>query len=294
MIPKEILKKIKRIEITTRKLVNTVLQGEYLSSFKGRGIEFTEVREYVEGDDVRAIDWNVTARMNAPFIKTFVEERELQVVFAADLSGSLASGTGDNLKKDIMFEFIAALAFTANLNNDRVGFMGFTSEVEKYVPPKKGKKHTLRIIREILNPKLKGTGTDINDALIFLRHILKKRSTIFVVSDFYDEKDFNNGLKILKHNNDLIAVVLRDKTDSTLPDIGMVPVYDSETKTLRWLNTSNRTTLKEYSKESIKADGQLFRKFKTLGIDYMVLNSGESYINALTAFFRKRERMSGR
>jgi uncharacterized protein (DUF58 family) len=290
MISKEILKKIKRIEITTRRLVNTVLQGEYLSSFKGRGIEFTEVREYAEGDDIRAIDWNVTARMNAPYVKTFIEERELQVIFAADLSSSLAFGSKENLKSELLFEFTAAMAFSANINNDRVGFMGFSSEAEKYIPPKKGKKHVLRIIRELLYHKQKKTGTDISAGLKYLSHILKKRSTVFVISDFYDKGDYYNALKMLRHRHDVVAVVLRDKGDYEVPDIGFVPFYDGEAKKTVWFDTSDKKASGDFCKNSQAADKKLFKAFKTLGMDYMVLNCGSSYINDIIAFFKKREK----
>jgi uncharacterized protein (DUF58 family) len=290
MISKEILKKIKRIEITTRHLVNTVLQGEYLSSFKGRGIEFTEVREYAEGDDIRAIDWNVTARMNAPYVKTFIEERELQVIFAADLSSSLAFGSKENLKSELLFEFTAAMAFSANINNDRVGFLGFSSEIEKYIPPKKGKKHVLRIIREILYHKHIKTGTDITAGLKYLSHILKKKSTVFVISDFFDKGDFYNALKMLRHRHDVVPVVLRDSRDNELPDIGFVPFYDGETGKTTWFDTSDKKAVSEFAKASQAADKRLFKSFKTLGMDHMVLNCGSDYINDIIAFFKKREK----
>jgi uncharacterized protein (DUF58 family) len=290
MISKEILKKIKRIEITTRHLVDTVLQGEYLSSFKGRGIEFTEVREYAEGDDIRTIDWNVTARMNAPFVKTFIEERELQVIFAADMSGSLAFGSKESLKSEVMFEFVAAMAFSANINNDRVGFLGFSSDTEKYVPPKKGRRHVLRIIREILYHEQKKNDTDIGAGLKFLNHILKKRSTVFVISDFYDNKDFYDAMKMLKHRHDVIAVVLRDRRDYDLPGLGFVPFYDSETGKTAWFDTSDRNAAADFNKAGINTDKKLFKMFKSLGVDFMQLDCGAPFINTIIAFFKKREK----
>jgi len=290
MISKDILKKIKRIEITTRNLVDTVLQGEYLSSFKGRGIEFTEVREYAEGDDVRAIDWNVTARMNTPYIKTFIEERELQVVFAADMSGSLDFGSKENLKRELMFEFVAALGFTANINNDRVGFMGFSTGVEKYVAAKKGKKHVLRILREILYHKLKDSKTDISDALLYLSHILKKRSTVFVISDFYDSKNFYNALKVLKHHNDVIAVMLRDRRDAEIPSMGLIPFFDPETGETVWVDTSDKKAMEKFRKDSKRTDDTLLKTFKSLGIDAITIYCGEPFINNLVTFFKMRER----
>jgi uncharacterized protein (DUF58 family) len=294
MISKEILKKIKRIEITTRRLVNTVLQGEYLSSFKGRGIEFTEVREYSEGDDIRAIDWNVTARMNTPYVKTFIEERELQVMFAADMSSSLAFGSRENLKSELLFEFTATMAFSANISNDRVGFLGFSTEPEKYVPPKKGKKHVLRIIRELLYHKQKKKGTDIAAGLKYLSHILKKRSTVFVISDFYDRGNFLDAMKMLRHRHDLVAVVLRDNRDHVLPDIGLVPFYDGEAEKTAWFDTADKKAVEAFRKNSVDADKRLYKSFKTLGIDYMTLNCGTPFINDIIAFFRKRERRRDR
>lgn len=294
MISKEILKKIKRIEITTRRLVNNVLQGEYLSSFKGRGIEFTEVREYAEGDDIRSIDWNVTARMNAPFVKTFIEERELQVVFAADMSSSLAFGSRENLKSELLFEFTAAMAFSATINNDRVGFFGFSSEAEKYVPPKKGKKHVLRIIRELLYHKQKKKGTDIAAGLKYLSHILKKRSTVFVISDFYDKGNFLDALKMLRHRHDVVAVVLRDAGDYEVPDIGFVPFYDGETGKTTWFDSSDKKAAGAFKKSSLDADKRLYKAFKTIGVDYMTISCGTPYITEIIAFFKKRERRRNR
>jgi uncharacterized protein (DUF58 family) len=290
VISKDILKRIKKIEITTRNLVDTVLQGEYLSSFKGRGVEFTEVREYVEGDDIRSIDWNVTARMNVPYVKTFIEERELQVFFAADLSSSLNFGTRTNLKKELMFEFIATLGFTANINNDRVGYLGFSSSIEKYIPPKKGKKHVLRIIREILYHKQRAFGTDIASGLKYLSHILKKRSTIFIISDFYDPKDFFDAIKILKHKHDVIAVILRDDADFNVPDIGFIPFYDAENDKVAWIDTSDRKTMEKFRKTSEAFDNKLEKQFKSAGVDFMKLYCGEPFYKKLISFFRMRER----
>lgn len=294
MISKDILKKIKRIEITTRHLVDTVLQGEYLSSFKGRGIEFDQVREYAEGDDIRAIDWNVTARMNNPYVKTFIEERELQVIFAADMSESLNFGSKENLKKELMFEFTAAMAFSAAINNDRIGFLGFSSDMEKYVPPKKGKKHALRIIREILYHKQKSKTTDIGAGLRYLSHLLKKRSTIFVISDFFDAGGYYEAMKMLKHRHDVIAVVLRDARDLDLPAVGYMPFYDAEAGKTTWFDTSDRRAAAEYRKNSEAYDKKLFKSFKSLGIDSMTLYCGGNYIKDITAFFKKRERRRAR
>ncbi len=294
MIPKEILKKIKRIEITTKHLVNTILQGEYLSTFKGRGIEFTEVREYVEGDDVRTIDWNVTARMNQPYVKTFIEERELQVIFAADFSASLISGSKENLKNELLFEFIATLGFTASINNDRVGFLGFTSEIEKFIPPKKGKKHILRIIREILYHKVKNEKTDINFAINYLNHILKKKSTIFLISDFYSADDFYDSLRALRYYHDIIAVIMRDAIDFELLPMGLIPVYDAENKKVLWFDTFNKKDVEKYKKISLSYDNKIIKNFNSLGIDYIYITCGKPFIQDLIAFFKKRERRLAR
>lgn len=294
MIPKEILKKIKKIEITTRNLVDTVLQGEYLSSFKGRGIEFTEVREYVEGDDIRTIDWNVTARMNMPYVKTFIEERELQVFFVADLSGSLDFGTKVNLKRELMFEFIATLGFTANINNDRVGYLGFSSTIEKYIPAKKGKKHVLRIIREFLYHRQKNYGTDISSALKYLSHILKKRSTIFLISDFYDSQDFFDTIKILRHKHDVIAVILRDAADYNIMDLGLLPFYDAENKKVIWIDTSDKKQTNKFKSISEALDKKMEKQFKSTGIDFMKIYCGESFLKKLISFFKIRERRIAR
>lgn len=294
MISKEILKKIKHIEITTRHLVNTVLQGEYLSTFKGRGIEFTEVREYVEGDDVRTIDWNVTARMNQLYVKTFIEERELQVMFATDLSASLNTGTYKNLKNEILFEFVSTLGLTASINNDRVGFFSFTSSLEKYIPPKKGKKHILRIIREILYHKIKNNETDINFANNYLNHVLKKKSTIFLISDFYTQNDFYDSLKALKHHHDIIAVIIRDKIDNEIVPVGFIPIFDPETKKLIWIDTFDKSDIEKYKRLSTNYDNKLIKNFKSLGIDYIFINCGKPFINDLIAFFKKREKRFAR
>lgn len=294
MISKDILKKIKRIEITTKHLVNTVLQGEYLSTFKGRGIEFTEVREYIEGDDVRTIDWNVTARMNQPYIKTFIEERELQVIFAADMSASLLSGSKENLKSELLFEFVATLGFTASINNDRVGFLGFTSELEKYVPPKKGKKHILRIIREILYHKVKKNTTDINFAVNYLNHILKKKSTIFLISDFYTQNDFYDSLKALRYYHDVIAVIVRDSMDFELLPVGLLPVYDAENKKVLWIDTFDKKEIEKYKKISSGYENKIIKNFNSLGIDYIYITCGKPFINDLISFFKKRERRMAR
>jgi uncharacterized protein (DUF58 family) len=236
----------------------------------------------------------VTARMNTPYIKIFIEERELQVVFAADLSASLEFGSKENLKSELMFEFVAALGFTANINNDRVGFLGFSTGVEKYVPPKKGRKHVLRILRELVYHEQKKKETNLSESMLYLSHILKRRSTVFVISDFYDEKDYYNSLKVLKFHHDVIAVVLRDRRDYAMSDIGYAPFVNPETGEITWIDTADKGASEKLKKASEAADRKIFKSFKSLGIDHMVLNCGESYIKTLITFFKEREGRRGR
>jgi len=294
VISKDILKKIKRIEITTRRLVNSVLQGEYLSSFKGRGIEFSDVREYTEGDDVRAIDWNVTARLDAPYVKVFTEEREMQVIFAVDMSGSLSFGTRGQTKAELAAEFASVIGFAAAMNNDRAGFFGFTDlpggEPERYIPPKKGRRHVLSIIREIIYHKVKGKGTDITAALRYINRLVKRRSVIFVISDFYDRQasGLADAFKALKHRHDVIAVVVRDGADTEIPDCGIIKLHAPETGEDFYLNTSDAGEIKKYSQASKQKDAALFRMLRGLGADFITVQCGKPFMKDLMKFFRAR------
>ncbi len=294
MISKDILKKIKRIEITTRRLVNSVLQGEYLSSFKGRGIEFSDVREYTEGDDVRAIDWNVTARLDAPYVKVFTEEREMQIIFAVDMSGSLSFGTRLQTKAELAAEFAAVIGFAAAMNNDRAGFFGFTDleggAPERYIPPKKGRRHVLSIIREIIYHKTKGKGTNIVSALKYINRLVKRRSVIFVISDFYDNDKTGmlDAFKALKHRHDVIAVILRDQADYKLPDCGIIKIFDPESGKEAYINTSDRTQTAKFLNASKQQDTALLKMLKAAGADSIVITTGKPFMKDLMKFFRTR------
>ncbi|MGY0426062.1 MAG: DUF58 domain-containing protein, partial [Polaribacter sp.] len=240
MDTKEILKKVRKIEIKTRRLSDHIFGGEYHSSFKGRGMTFSEVRQYQFGDDVRAIDWNVTARYNEPYIKVFEEERELTMLLMVDVSGSEFFGTSNQLKKDTVTEIAATLAFSATQNNDKVGLVLFSDDVELFIPPKKGKSHVLRIIRELIEFKPKSKKTDIAVALKFLSSVLKKRAIVFMLSDFMDD-NYEKTLKIAGNKHDVTGIRVYDKHDEEIPNLGMVPMIDSETDTIQLINTASKT-----------------------------------------------------
>ncbi|MFH1782862.1 MAG: DUF58 domain-containing protein [Candidatus Omnitrophota bacterium] len=287
MIPKEILKKIKRIEIQTGKLVTDVFGGQYESVFKGRGMEFHEVREYVPGDDIRSIDWNVTARTGHPYVKKFIEERELTVLIMADMSGSGKFGTRSKLKSEIMAEIASILAFSAIKNNDKVGLLLFTDEVEKFIPPKKGRMHVLRVIREVLYYKPRKKGTSIENALEYLARILKKRSIVFLISDFMD-KGYEKLLRILNKRHDIIGISISDAREKDLPDIGLVEFEDAETGEMLSIDTGDEILRKELKKrqESITIDRK--KLFRSMNLDVVELSTGTSYIEPLILFFKKR------
>ena len=248
MDTRELLKKVRLIEIKTRGMVNQVFSGEYHSVFKGRGMEFSEVREYQFGDDIRSIDWNVSARFNHPFVKIFEEERELMVMLVVDFSRSGNFGTGQQLKNEIAAEICAVLAFSAIKNNDKVGLILFTDKIEKFVPPKKGRAHILRIIRELVSFEPTGSGTNIRQALEYFNHVNKKRSIAFLISDFIDE-GYDKILRIISRKHDIIAVEISDPREETLPDVGMMKLRDAETNQERWIDTSSaavRSTFRKY------------------------------------------------
>src|SRR5690554_21116 len=240
METKELLKKVREIELKTRGLTKQVFSGEYHSAFKGRGMTFSEVKNYQYGDDVRNIDWNVTARFNEPFIKVFEEERELSVFLVLDISGSNNFGTKLKSKKELMLEVAAVLAFSAVANNDKIGAIFISDHVEKYIPPKKGRSHALMILREMILLKPKSKTTHLNEGLRFFRNVVKKRSICFLISDFYDDRDFIEGLKIANSKHDMIALRLYDPAGKTLPRFGLVKMYDAEQNTVRWVNTSSQ------------------------------------------------------
>lgn len=289
MLPEEIAKKVRGIELRTKKVVNDVFTGEYHSVFKGRGIEFAEVREYGIGDDVRLIDWNVTARTGHPFIKTFDEERELTVMLVVDASGSGRFGTKGTFKADLAAEVSAVLAFSAIKNNDRVGLVMFTDRVELFIPPQKGKKHVLRVIREILYFKPQGARTSISGALGHVSRILKRKSIVFLISDFMDE-GFESALSIAARKHDLIAVTIADEREEALSDSGVVAFEDAETGEILMVDTSSKKVRKRYWEYRQKLQGELIGLFRRYGIDRIALQTGQAYENELVRFFRKRIR----
>lgn len=289
MIPKEILEKVRRIQIFTDRMVNDILAGEYHSVFKGRGMEFDEVREYQPGDEIRTIDWNVTARMGHPFVKSFVEERELTVMLVVDLSASGVFGSGDKLKKEVIAEFCAVLAFSAIKNNDKVGLLLFSDRVEKYMPPKKGKNHVLRVIRELLFFEPEGKGTDLKEALQYLNQVAKRRCVTFLVSDFLAD-GYDRDLRLSAKRHDLIAVSVRDPRESELPGIGLIELEDAETGQRLLVDTGSRAFRNEYGRLSVVAEEQRREAFRAAGVDVIEIDTEKPYIQTLMQFFRKREK----
>lgn len=289
MLTKELLKQVRQIEIRTKGIVNQVFSGEYHSVFKGRGMEFSEVREYQFGDDIRNIDWNVTARFGHPYIKVFEEERELTVMLMVDLSGSLMFGSVSKTKQRVAAELSAILAFSALKNNDKVGLILFTDKIEKFVPPRKGNKHVLRIIREVLSFEPEGNSTDIKAALEFMNNAIKKRSIVFLLSDFLDD-GYEKILKVVGRKHDLIGVVLDDRRENEFPSIGLVKFTDAETGRERWIDTSSRRVrqaMKQARIQEISKRDSLFLKSR---LDKIYVQTGEDYIKPLVQFFRLRER----
>ena len=287
MIPREILKKVKRIEIQTRGLVNNFFGGEYHSVFKGRGMTFSEVREYQPGDDIRLIDWNVTARSGNPFIKVFEEERELTVFLIVDISASGIFGSGSHLKKNIGAEIASVLGFSAIKNNDKVGLILFSNEVVKYVPPKKGKSHVLRVIRELLYTKPTGNGTSIKNALEFLMKVSKRRCVVFLLSDFLD-KEYWDSIRIVNRKHDLIGIKIYDPFEVNLPDIGMIKVEDPETGSMFWIDTSYVPDLQKMNNENIRSLVALEKESAKIGLDFISISTAEDYVDPLMKFFKRR------
>ncbi len=289
MIPREILKKVRRVEITTRGLVNEVFSGEYHSVFKGRGMNFAEVREYQYGDDIRSIDWNVTARTGHPFVKVFEEERELTVMLVVDVSASGDFGTRERMKGEVAVEICALLAFSAIKNNDKVGLIIFSDRIEKFVPPRKGRAHVLRVLRELFYHRPEGRGTDISGALEYLTHVVRRRAVAFLVSDFMSE-DFEKPLSVVGRRYDLIAVRLGDQREESLPPLGYVEFEDAETGELFLVNTSDARFRAEFEKRSAKAREGLARTFRRSRVDVIDIQTDESYVQPLMRFFKERER----
>lgn len=294
METKELIKKVRKIEIKTKGLSNQIFSGEYHSAFKGRGMAFSEVREYSVGDEIRTIDWNVTARFNEPFVKVFEEERELTVMLLVDVSASGMFGTKNQLKRETITELCAVLAFSAVSNNDRIGLLLFSDKVEKYISPKKGKSHILLIIRELINFEPTGKSTNIGEGLKYFTKMVKKRSIAFVLSDFMvslDEEsktNFPDALKIASRKHDVVALKVLDKAESNLPDIGIANLYDVETGESRWINTSSKKVRAAYKLNSELRDEKLRQVFRRSKTDYAEIFTDEGYIKPLMNLFNKR------
>lgn len=284
----DILKKVRRIEIKTKGLSNNIFAGQYHSAFKGRGMAFSEVREYQYGDDIRDIDWNVTARFSKPFIKVFEEERELTVMLVVDVSGSLEFGTTTQTKKNMLTEIAATLAFSAIHNNDKIGVIFFSDRIEKFIPPKKGRKHILFIIRELLDFKAESRRTDIKLGLEYLTNVMKRRCTAFVLSDFIDPKDFQNALTIGNRKHDMIAIQIYDKRVAELPNIGLIKVRDAETGKEQWIDTSS-TALRNHHRDTwLDNQSRLKNYFSKSNIDSVSVRTDQDYVKALLNLFAKR------
>ena len=289
MISKELAKKIRFIQIYTSKAVNDVLAGEYHSVFKGRGMEFDEVREYTPGDEIRTIDWNVTARVGHPYVKRYVEERELTVMFVVDLSASGTFGSTEKRKNEVAAELCALLAFSAIKNNDKVGLIAFTDVIELYIPPKKGLSHVLRLIRDLLDFKPRQTRTDIGQALDYLGRVSHRRAVVFLVSDFQAE-GYEKRLRVVARRHDLIAVSITDPREARLPNVGLVELEDAETGERVLIDTGSERVRRQYEKAGRgRADG-LAEMFRSGGIDHIRLESGRDYVRDLVGFFRMRDR----
>ena len=293
MMENDLLKKVRKIEIKTKALSHQIFAGEYHSAFKGRGMAFSEVREYQYGDDVRNMDWNVTARLRSPYVKIFEEERELTVMLLVDVSGSRLFGTTVQTKKELVAEIAAVLSFSASINNDKVGALFFSSKVEKFIPPKKGRSHLLRIIRELIEFEPEDRGTDIGAALRFLTNALKKRCTAFLLSDLLDvdaerRPRYEDALKIAANRHDLSVINVYDPRERTLPDIGLVHVRDAETGRSRWINTGNGAVRREYerwNRDAAENTRNLLRRYR---IDTVSIATGDDYVKQLISFFKNR------
>lgn len=288
MDAKELLKKVRKIEIKTRGLSQNIFAGEYHSAFKGRGVIFSEVREYQPGDDVRDIDWNVTARHNKPYVKVYEEERELTLMLLIDVSGSGDFGAKGEEKKEMMAEIAATLAFSSLQNNDKVGVIFFSDRVEKFIPPKKGKKHILLIIREIIEFKPESQGTDIDCVLQFMTNALKKRCTAFLLSDFIDSHDYFRSMSIANRKHDLAAIQVYDRRDATLPDVGLVRMRDMETGADIWVDTSSKKVRTAYDKAWYARQQQLSQTVGRCGVDLASISTDEDFVKSLLALFRNR------
>ncbi|GGG91832.1 hypothetical protein GCM10011416_05710 [Polaribacter pacificus] len=287
METKEILKKVRKIEIKTRRLSDHIFGGEYHSTFKGRGMTFSEVRQYQYGDDIRAIDWNVTARYNEPYVKVFEEERELTMLLMVDISGSEFFGTHQQYKRDTATEIAATLAFSAIQNNDKVGLMLFSDEIELYIPPKKGKSHVLRIIRELIEFKPKSKGTNIGEAFKFLSNVMKKKAIVFVLSDFMDDS-YEQTLKIAGNKHDVTGIRIYDKHDEEIPNLGMVPMLDAETGKVQLINTGAKNVRTNYKANALRLFDFYQKTFSRSGAGTINTRVDEDYVKKLLGYFKHK------
>lgn len=288
MDAKELLKKVRKIEIKTRGLSQNIFAGEYHSTFKGRGMMFSEVREYQYGDDIRDIDWNVTARHNKPFVKVFEEERELTVMLLVDMSGSREFGAVGVEKRDMIAEIAATLAFSANQNNDKVGAIFFTDKIEKFIPPKKGRKHILMIISSLLNFEPESRGTDLDVAIRYFTDAMRKRCSMFVISDFIDTHDYSKALSLARNRHDVMAVQVYDKRDATLPSVGLMRMRDLETGALRWVDTSSARIRNAYGRWWYERQQAMGETLKRARVNYVSVSTDEDYVKSLMALFKNR------
>ena len=284
----DLLKKVRRIEIKTRGLSRNIFAGEYHSAFKGRGMAFSEVREYNYGDDMRDIDWNVTARYNKPYVKVFEEERELTVMLLIDVSESLSFGTSTMIKRNMLAEIAATLAFSAIQNNDKIGVIFFSDKIEKFVPPKKGRKHILYIIREILSFKPENNKTDIRMALRYLTNAIKKRCTAFLLSDFIDSSDYKQALKIANRKHDLVSIQVYDRLSTELKPVGLMKVLDPETGVEKWVDTSSKKVRDIYRTWWIDQQTEMNMAFKQSNVDSISVSTDDDYVKSLLMLFKKR------
>ncbi len=289
MIPRELIKKIRRIEIRTNRMVNDVLAGEYHSVFKGQGVEFEEVREYQHGDDIRTIDWNVTARMGEPFVKRYREERELTVMMVVDASSSSLFGTTEKQKAELAAELSAVLAFSAIKNNDRVGLVLFTDEVETFIPPKKGKRHVLRLIRELLLFEPKGGATNIQNALDFMGRLTTRKSVVFLISDFMSE-NYQDSLRVANKKHDLVTISITDPREVDMPPIGLLELEDAETGEVVVIDTYDNRVRSLFTDEAVKDIERLSNQFKRMNVDHVPIRTDKPYVDPLIHFFQKRAR----
>ncbi len=284
----EILRRVRQIEIKTRGLSNNIFAGEYHSAFKGRGMAFSEVREYMYGDDIRDIEWNVTARFNRPFVKVFEEERELTVMLLVDVSASLDFGTAVQTKRQMQTEIAATLAFSAIQNNDKIGVIFFSDRIEKFIPPKKGRKHILYIIRELIDFRPESRRTDIRQAVEYLTQVIKRRCTCFILSDFIDEKDFRQTLTIANRKHDVVAVQVYDRRIAELPDVGLMRVRDAETGHVQWVDTSSKAVRRAQAEWWRTRSAMLTDTFTRAGVDHVSVRTDQDYVAALRSLFAQR------